>query len=337
MRQKAVTNRWSPIFSQARLVHWCLGTDDWCLVKTQSFLPPYLTAKRKQATLCTPNPDLSTFMVSNWLVQLSDRNPQLLREVKGRMTHRNVLVTVATSLLVQFLLLIYHWRMAHLQILPKWISTNSDWWHQSETMKAMILWRGWCLDIFNTLTWLTFLLLLGLGSYLLLKDLMTEERRGTLVFVRLSPTSSQSVLMGKLLGVPSLLYLAIALMLPLHVWAAVNAGVPLIVMVSLSLFIVAASSFTYAFAMLHGLSWGAKAQFWYLLLPVGILCLLSFGPYWYWGDNYREVLQQNWNESQAGNDTFCWWAGSWSLFLLLAAVCLWRVNLYLFRPPPLKL
>jgi hypothetical protein len=49
-------------------------------------------------------------MLSHWFTQLSDRNPQLLREVKGRVTRRNVLVTLALSLGTQLLIVGYNWR-----------------------------------------------------------------------------------------------------------------------------------------------------------------------------------------------------------------------------------
>ena len=198
-------------------------------------------------------------MLSHWFTQLSDRNPQLLREVKGRVTQRNVLVTLAISLVTQLLIVGHHWRRI-----------GSAY---AETSESNMMWRSWWFDIFNTTTWIALLLLLFLGSYLLVEDIAKEERRGTLDFVRLSPESAQSVLLGKLLGVPILLYAAIASALPLHLWAANNAGVSLLMSVSVYLLAVASCSFIFTFTLLHSLGWGAQAQFWYVL-PV--LCIIYF-------------------------------------------------------------
>ncbi|MEO0769069.1 MAG: hypothetical protein AAFY72_06490 [Cyanobacteria bacterium J06649_4] len=66
---------------------------------------------------------------------------------------------------------------------------------------------------------LTFVLAWGLvvaGVYLLAADLSKETRKGTLNFLRMSPLSGRQILLGKLLGVPILLYLGVGAMLPLH-------------------------------------------------------------------------------------------------------------------------
>jgi ABC-type Na+ efflux pump permease subunit len=136
-----------------------------------------------------------------------------------------------------------------------------------------MMWRSWWFDIFNTTTWIALLLLLFLGSYLLVEDIAKEERRGTLDFVRLSPESAQSVLLGKLLGVPILLYAAIVLAVPLHFWAAINAGLSLLTIANVYALIATSCSFAYAFATFHALGWGAKAQIFYIL---PIPCLIYF-------------------------------------------------------------
>ena len=66
-------------------------------------------------------------------------------------------------------------------------------------------------------------LLLG-AVYLLVSDLVQEEKRGTLNFIRLSPQSARTIFIGKILGVPSLVYLAVTLMVPFHLLAGVSAG-----------------------------------------------------------------------------------------------------------------
>ena len=67
-----------------------------------------------------------------------------------------------------------------------------------------------------------------LGSvYTLIADLHQEEKRGTLNFVRLTPQSARSIFIGKMLGVPSLIYLGILCALPLHLVLGMLAGVGL--------------------------------------------------------------------------------------------------------------
>ena len=51
--------------------------------------------------------------------------------------------------------------------------------------------------------------LLVMGTYLLIADLSREERRGTLNFIRMSPESAKNILLGKLLGVPILVYFTV--------------------------------------------------------------------------------------------------------------------------------
>ncbi|MBF2079788.1 MAG: hypothetical protein IGR76_15035 [Synechococcales cyanobacterium T60_A2020_003] len=80
----------------------------------------------------------------------------------------------------------------------------------------IINWTDWCLDVFQVLSWLLVFAGLLAGVYLLMNDLGQQEQRGTLNFIRLSPQTSQRILWGKLLGVPILAYLAIALAIPVH-------------------------------------------------------------------------------------------------------------------------
>ncbi|MEB3355823.1 MAG: hypothetical protein VKK04_03800 [Synechococcales bacterium] len=84
------------------------------------------------------------------------------------------------------------------------------------TSDYAVEWQGWFQTTFWQLSaWITFPLL-ALGCFWLIGDLDQEEKRGTLNFVRLSPQSAWSILSGKILGVPSLLYLAVGLILPAH-------------------------------------------------------------------------------------------------------------------------
>jgi hypothetical protein len=93
-----------------------------------------------------------------------------------------------------------------------------------------INWQSWWSDVFFCLSWIMpFGLILG-SVYTLVADLVQEEKRGTLNFIRLSPQSAQKIFIGKVLGVPILVYLAIALTIPLHlcVGLSIGGGIPLI-------------------------------------------------------------------------------------------------------------
>ncbi|MBD2036442.1 hypothetical protein H6F76_15625 [Leptolyngbya sp. FACHB-321] len=259
-------------------------------------------------------------MLTHWLTQLSDRNPQLLREIKGRVTRRHVLVTLALSLVTQLLIVGYHWRR---------LGAAS-----AETSASPMMWRLWWFDIFNTTTWLALLLLLFLGSYLLVGDIAKEERRGTLAFVRLSPESAQSILLGKLLGVPILLYAAIALAVPLHFWAAVNAGLSLLTIANVYALAATSCSFVYTFATFHALGWGAQAQALYVLpIPCIIYFLLWLFSFYarYLGlpaNVYDTVLIASFKPSSF-----------FSFLLVMLAVGsfgLWRGCIQRFHLPPLR-
>jgi hypothetical protein len=133
--------------------------------------------------------------------RLGEWNPQLFRELRGRLRPRNLCFTILASLGVQFCLVLV----------------------ATEGFNASPRWP----EMFGVLNLLLPMFVLVGGVYLLIGDLVKEKHRGTLNFIRLSPTSSESILLGKMLGVPVLLYLAIALVLPLHLISALNLGIPL--------------------------------------------------------------------------------------------------------------
>lgn len=127
--------------------------------------------------------------IGNW-------NPQLFRELKGRFNFRKVTIAASISILGQSLLV----------AIISAPSYTDSWEINSQK----------CFNIFQSLNWILPIILVLGGAYMLIGDMAKEERRGTLNFIRLTPQPSQSVLIGKILGVPVLLYFAIALALPLH-------------------------------------------------------------------------------------------------------------------------
>jgi hypothetical protein len=181
----------------------------------------------------------------NWLNKLGEWNPQLFRELKGRLTSRNLGITVTTSLLIQALVVAYF-----LLALPgegsrfnPYCTINWESYHYSQPEcghdaagNIMINWDRWWFDLFHLLSWALPFVVMIAGVYLLINDLGREERRGTLNFIRLSPQSSQTILLGKLLGVPVIPLVGVAVAIPLHLIAAVEAGVSTEVVFSIYVF-----------------------------------------------------------------------------------------------------
>lgn len=95
--------------------------------------------------------------------------------------------------------------------------------------------------------------LLVVGTYMLIADTVKEESRGTLNFIRLTPQSASSIALGKILGVPILLYIVILLFLPLHLIAGLGARIPLTLIFGFDAVIVASCAFFYSLALLWSL------------------------------------------------------------------------------------
>ncbi|MBE9114676.1 ABC transporter permease [Lusitaniella coriacea LEGE 07157] len=141
-------------------------------------------------------------MLATVIDGIGEWNPQFYREVKGRLKTRNLIYTAIVSFSVQSLCILFNSRNSHLN---EWsVKFNS---------------------LFSTLDWLVPLVLLVFGTYLISRDLFREQKRGTLGFLRLSPQTSESLVLGKLLGVPILLYLWATLAIPLHFYAGLKAEI----------------------------------------------------------------------------------------------------------------
>lgn len=199
--------------------------------------------------------------MANLLLRATEWNPQLFREVKGRLKRWPVTIAVATSLAVQGVILLWF-----CILLPDSDSTDSRYscyfdlssWCHAQPLggdgfpfgePVWINWRLWFLDIFQTFSWLLPLALMVAGTYVLMADLAKEEQRGTLNFIRLSPQTSQSILLGKLLGVPILPIGAVVAAVPLHLFAAVMAKVGFATVLSIYLLTISACACFYTTAL----------------------------------------------------------------------------------------
>jgi hypothetical protein len=178
----------------------------------------------------------------NWLETLGDRNPQLLRELKGRLKPCNLVLAGAISLFGQLLLFI-----TFLGRLPKGTLDKPTEFPNSDSYctglitygndrkcvvdglgNLVVDWQKWSLYLFLLLSVIGIFALLVAGTYLLIDNLAQEERKGTLNFIRLSPRSPQNILWGKILGVPILPYIVALLAVPLHLWTGLAANIPFI-------------------------------------------------------------------------------------------------------------
>ncbi|NBD15355.1 MAG: hypothetical protein GVY04_04200 [Cyanobacteria bacterium] len=202
--------------------------------------------------------------------RISDWNPQLVREIKGRWKGRNLSIAVVASLLSQ--LLIYLGFRGELPSAVNRINRYCIGTPPVEELSAaqmhnppnnycledtagnlMMNWQLWWLDLFTWLTAAFLIVLLAAGTYLLISDLAKEEESGTLNFVRLSPRSATNLLVGKILGVPILIYTVILLALPLHLVAGLAAEIPLTLILGFYLVVVASCAFFFSAALLYGL------------------------------------------------------------------------------------
>jgi ABC-type Na+ efflux pump permease subunit len=169
-----------------------------------------------------------------WLDKLGNWNPQLFREIKGRLKGRNIVIVFYLSLMTQFLYV-----MCCIQI-------PSDYNER------------WGLKLSKPLSVILFCTLVLGGVYMLMSDLAKEEKRGTLNFIRLSPQSSQKILLGKLLGVPVLLYLAILLAIPLHLYLSIGEHIDFRLVVGSYLLVGVICSGFYTAAMLYSFLGGLQ-------------------------------------------------------------------------------
>ncbi len=172
------------------------------------------------------------------LTYIGNWNPQLFRELKGRFQPRKLFFVVGISFSCQLLMYLYY-----LGILPDPLQKTEyshyctgyqdEYWQTSfqcfrdASNNWVINWQLWNFDLFTAMVLISISLLLVVGCYLITSDLAKEEKRGTLGFVRLSPQPVHKIIIGKILGVPALLYLGIALVIPFNLSVGAGAHIPL--------------------------------------------------------------------------------------------------------------
>jgi hypothetical protein len=233
-------------------------------------------------------------MLLTWIDKIGDWNPQLLREFKGRLNVQNSMIAVTSSLASQGLLLLYFWGQLPSDEKPYFsqycISRQLS--PEGEALcgldasgHILINWPFWWSSFFYSLSCLSAFALLLSGIYLLISDLAQEERRGTLNFIRLSPQSSQSILIGKLLGVPILPTLVVALAIPLHLITAWEARISTVHVLEIYILIGSIILFFYSASLLLGILAGFPAW-----LGAGIFLFAGFMLFQFWSWGY--LLQE---------------------------------------------
>ncbi|WP_414548978.1 hypothetical protein [Anabaena sp. CCY 0017] len=166
--------------------------------------------------------------------KINELNPQFLREIKGRLKTRTLFLAIIISFIAQFIFI-------------DQATINDTDFYQA---------------VFDWVSLIAIFVLLVSGSHALINDLANEEKRGTLNFIRLSPQSSQSILFGKMLGVPIFWYIVILLAIPFHLWLGINANLPLHQILIFYVIVLAAIVFYYSGALLFSLvgSWLGRSQ-----------------------------------------------------------------------------
>lgn len=205
-------------------------------------------------------------MMLNLIDKLGDWNPQLLRELKGRLKLFPVAIALVTSVATQLIIFLYQLRelpskyyssygkYCNLKDLEKFNKTLE--FCPSNQIDMQLWWRDHWEYMFLSLSVIFIFTLLVAGTYLIVNDLAQEERSGTLNFIRLSPQSETSIFTGKLLGVPVLIYLVVIAAIPLHILTGKLANIALSYILFFYLTLVANCIFFYSIALLFGVFGG---------------------------------------------------------------------------------
>jgi len=204
-------------------------------------------------------------MFSNLVDRIGDYNPGLWRELKGKMTRGKVLLAVLVSIILQALLCLNfasklpsNFYDDDSPIYNHYCTGTRNVYYTSQCIKTLleqwdIRWELWWFDLFSALSLVAIFVLLVGGTYILVVDLMQEDKKGTLNFIRLSPLKAKDFFIGKMIGVPSLLLLTIGLTIPLHFWAGLQSQISPHLILAFYFLIGAACTFFYSLALLFAI------------------------------------------------------------------------------------
>jgi hypothetical protein len=214
-------------------------------------------------------------MIDNLIDKIGDRNPQLFRELKTRFTSNGLIAAITIPVLIQVI------------GVGSFAANNTPF---NDKISSN----------FNFLNWIVPIGLMLGGVYTIVSDLNQEDKRGTFNFIRLTPQSARGIFLGKILGVPSLIYLGILATVPLHFVVGMFAGTSFSMMVGWYLTICVTTYLCLSLVILYILSGGKHAILLTLLfaLPISIF----IGAYNYYSGL---VLTNRW-ETARSETLFSW-------------------------------
>ncbi len=258
-------------------------------------------------------------MLNNVLDRIGEYNPQLMREIKSRVSWRNVIIMAFVSFVSQIMVLISQSSKLPVMQVNKnyyngqyciYMPSGSNYTGSNCKLDAaglpIIDWLEWWSDTALGLSAVMVAGLLAGGVYLLASNFSQEERRGTLNFIRLTPQQAGSVIGGKLLGVPLLVYIGTALALPLQFHAIQQAHLPKSSILGWDILMSSLAILLYLGAILATMWFKAQS-----ILLTGIAMFLSYpliyvSTVWYNSSPYgqKEPIARyvNWYGLQVGNN-----------------------------------
>jgi ABC-type transport system involved in cytochrome c biogenesis permease component len=175
--------------------------------------------------------NLNGSLLSCWRSQIAevigDWNPQLLLELKSRVNWRSVSLSILLSIGIQSLILISKFTKIHYPYRSYCKTLLASKCVMDHPDTPLINWSAWWADISITsgagiaidLSYVMFIGMFVAGVYALASNFNQEKKLGTLLLVQLSPQKARSIIVGKVLGVPILIYLAVLCALPLQIYA----------------------------------------------------------------------------------------------------------------------
>ncbi|WP_373481411.1 ABC transporter permease [Geminocystis sp.] len=213
-------------------------------------------------------------------------NPQLFREIKGRLTPKTITIISLVSIIGQALLYLYfqgllpkveggYNRYCTVVVENESYSSNLGVCSKDLLGNLQMIKELWWLDLFTTMSILGVFILLVVGSYMLMTDVSKENSRNTLNFIRLTPQSAITILGGKILGVPILVYLFGILATPLHLVAGLKANISLPLIIGFYLVLAISCLFFYSASLLFSLVSGDLGNFQGWLGSMAIFFFLS--------------------------------------------------------------
>lgn len=188
-------------------------------------------------------------------------NPQLFREIKGRLKPKSIAMVALASSIGQFLLYWYFKGTLTLKegSYSRYCTSSIDEYSNYRICQTdllgnlQIIKELWWLDLFTTISVMGVFILLVVGSYMLIADVSKENSKNTLNFIRLTPQSALTIFAGKMLGVPILVYLFGLLAIPLHLLAGLKASIPLPLILGFYGVLIASCIFFYSASLLFTL------------------------------------------------------------------------------------